>query len=103
MAELTKPMIITKEAGVTSLDPRAVAKFATAMEPGRVLNVSCETDSTGTASIQLVHPDGSTQTLCDVTMPVLAKGETCKIGARLTACVIGAEKDAEAEVAMESK
>ena len=90
MAELTKPMTITKEPGVTSLDPRAVKKFATATTPGRVLNCTAITAGTGTAIIQLVSPDGSVDVLCDVTMPKLAKGETCKIGARLTACVVGA-------------
>jgi len=91
-------MQITKE-NVTSLDPRAEAKFATADIPGRVLNVSAETDGAGTARIQMVHPDGTVETLVDVTMPVLGAGETCKIGARLTANVSGGA----VEGALESK
>ena len=97
----TKPMIVTKEAGVTSLDPKAVKKFATATTPGRVLNCTAVTEGTGTAIIQLVSPDGSVDVLCDVTMPVLAKGETCKIGAYIYTSVLRAED--VSEVALESK
>ena len=85
-------MTITKEPGVTSLDPRAVKKFATATTPGRVLNVDCETDSTGTAEIQLKHPDGTVVTLTTVTVPTLAKGEKMSLRARVVAGIRGAEK-----------
>ena len=91
-------MTITKEA-VTSLDARAVAKFAKVGTPGRVLNIDCETTGTGTATIQIVHPDGSIQSLVSVTVPLLAKGESCSLRARVDVGIRGAK----AEVALESK
>ncbi len=89
-----KRMVITKE-NVTSLDPRAEAKFATASIPGRVLNVSCETDGTGTAEIQLKHPDGTVVTLATVTIPTLAKDEKMLLSARIVVGIRGAEAVAE--------
>lgn len=80
-------MTITKEAGVTSLVPKAEAKFATATIPGRVLNVACETDGTGTAEIQLKHPDGTITKLADATIPTLAKDEKMTLRARIAVSI----------------
>ena len=100
MAGDTK-MTITKEA-VTSLDARAVAKFAKPGTPGRVLNIDCETTGTGTATIQMVHPDGSIQSLVSVTVPLLAKGESCVLRARIDVGIRGAKAEVVG-VARESK
>jgi len=94
-------MTITKEP-VTSLDPRAVAKFAKVGTPGRVLNIDCATTGTGTATIQIVHPDGSVQSLVSVTVPLLAKGESCVLRARVDVGIRGAKAEVVG-VARESK
>ena len=81
-----KKMTITKE-DVTSLDPKAEAKFATAAIAGRVLNARCETDGTGTAEIQLKHPDGTITKLADAAIPTLAKDEKMVLRARIAVSV----------------
>ena len=94
----TKQMTVTKP-DVTALDSKAVAKFAAPGVPGRVLNIDCETDGTGTAEVQLKHPDGTVTKLADVTVPELADGE--KMALRVRICA-GIRVAAKAEVA-ESK
>ena len=77
-------MTITKE-NVTSLDPTAVAKFATASEPGRVLNVAIETAGSGVGEFLFKHPDGTVVSLVSATVPKLAAGETLYLRARIRA------------------
>ncbi len=91
----SKKMTITKE-NVTSLDATAKAKFATPAIPGRVLNIDCETDGSGTAEIQLKHPDGSVESLATVTAPTLKTGENLSL--RVRVCTAIRKKDEVAEI-----
>ena len=84
------------------LNPKAANKFEAHGVAGRVINRDCETDGTGTAEVQLKHPDGTIEKLADVTTPTLGKGETMSLRVRICAGIRAAKAEVD-EVALESK